>query len=166
MILVTVGTHGQFDRLIKKVDDLVKEGKITNVVAQIGYSTYIPKYIENYFTFTELERMEKLIKRADIIITHAGIASLLLSMRLGKRTIVVPRLKKFKEHITDHQVQIVHQLEREKRVLPVYNIDDLEKALVRIKKIKIKPVISREKKIFKIISSYLNRLDTKDRWKK
>lgn len=48
MIFVTVGTHEQpFNRLIKKVDELIGDGKITeNVFMQTGYSTYEPKNCE------------------------------------------------------------------------------------------------------------------------
>ena len=48
MIFVTVGTHEQpFNRLIQKVDELKKEGVITeNVIIQTGFSTYKPKYCQ------------------------------------------------------------------------------------------------------------------------
>ena len=46
MIFVTVGTHEQpFNRLIQKVDELKKDGVITeDVIIQTGFSTYEPKY--------------------------------------------------------------------------------------------------------------------------
>ena len=46
MIFVTVGTHEQpFNRLIKAVDELKRDGVITeDVVMQTGFSTYEPKY--------------------------------------------------------------------------------------------------------------------------
>ena len=46
MIFVTVGTHEQlFNRLIEKVDDLKKEGVITEeVFMQTGFSDYVPRY--------------------------------------------------------------------------------------------------------------------------
>ena len=46
MIFVTVGTHEQpFNRLIQKIDELVRDGEIEDdVFMQIGYSTYEPKY--------------------------------------------------------------------------------------------------------------------------
>lgn len=47
MIFVTVGTHEQpFNRLIKKVDDLVANGNIKEkVIVQTGFSTYIPIFV-------------------------------------------------------------------------------------------------------------------------
>ena len=45
MIFVTVGTHEQqFNRLLKKVDELVENGFINEeVIIQSGFSTYIIK---------------------------------------------------------------------------------------------------------------------------
>ena len=50
MIFVTVGSQKfQFDRLIKKIDELVGSKIISDqVIAQIGSSTYKPKNIEYY----------------------------------------------------------------------------------------------------------------------
>lgn len=46
MIFVTVGTHEQpFNRLVKKIDELKRDGVITEeVIIQTGFSTYEPKY--------------------------------------------------------------------------------------------------------------------------
>ena len=48
MIFVTVGTHEQpFNRLVKAVDDLKKNGVIIDeVIMQTGFSTYKPKYCQ------------------------------------------------------------------------------------------------------------------------
>ena len=47
MIFVTVGTHEQpFNRLVKAIDKLKKDGVITeDVIMQTGYSTYEPKSV-------------------------------------------------------------------------------------------------------------------------
>lgn len=60
MIFVTLGTHEQpFNRLIKKVDDLVANGDIKEkVIVQTGFSTYIPEYCEAHkmMSFEECKR--------------------------------------------------------------------------------------------------------------
>ena len=60
MIFVTVGTHEQpFDRLVKKMDDLVAEGVIREpVMIQTGYSTYEPKHcsFQKLLPYPEMER--------------------------------------------------------------------------------------------------------------
>lgn len=47
MIFVTVGTHEQpFNRLIKKIDELKKDGIINeDVIIQTGFSTYEPNTV-------------------------------------------------------------------------------------------------------------------------
>jgi UDP-N-acetylglucosamine transferase subunit ALG13 len=159
MIFVTVGTHTQpFNRLLEKIDELIKEGKIREkVIAQIGYSTYKPKNY-NYFTFTSEEKILELNKKARLIITHAGAGSIITALQFRKPVIVVPRLKKFNEHVNDHQVQIAKAFEKEKKVLACYNIENLEKVIIKAKK--FRPRIKKEKsKIFSIINNWLEKLE-------
>lgn len=127
MIFVTVGTHEQpFNRLIKKVDELVKEGEIKErVIMQIGFSTYKPKYCE-YKSMLSYEEMKDCIKKAHIVITHGGPSSFIEVLQEGKIPIVVPRLKKFNEHINNHQLNFVKLIdEKNKNIIPVYDIDKL-----------------------------------------
>lgn len=127
MIFVTVGTHEQpFNRLIQKVDELVKEGEIKEkVIMQIGFSTYKPKYCE-YKSMFSYEEMKDHIMKAHIVITHGGPSSFIEVLQEGKIPIVVPRLKKFNEHINNHQLNFVKLInEKNKNIIPVYNIDEL-----------------------------------------
>lgn len=130
MIFVTVGTHEQpFNRLLEEIDNLVENKKIKEkIIAQIGYSTYSPKNFE-YFKFTSFEKINSLINSASLIITHGGIASIFLALKKRKKVIAVPRMKKFNEHSDNHQVQIVRELEKQKMIIAVYDIKDLEKAI-------------------------------------
>ena len=61
MIFVTVGTHEQpFNRLVKKVDELVSEGAINEkVIIQTGFSTYIPRHCEVHkmMSFDEMQEI-------------------------------------------------------------------------------------------------------------
>lgn len=158
MILVATGTHPQqFNRLIEAVDNLVGNNAIKEkVVMQVGYSSYMPKNAK-WFKFTGYWDMLKLIKNASIVITHAGIGSVLLSVRLNKKTIVVPRLKKFGEHTNDHQLEIVNELSNQKKIIPVYDISKLN---IAIKKAKFfKPNKSKKSvKILTFIHRFLNKL--------
>lgn len=92
MIFVTVGTHEQpFNRLIQKVDELKKEGVITeNVIIQTGFSTYEPKYCQ-WSKLIPYQQMIKNVADARIVITHGGPASFIMPLQIGKTPIVVPR---------------------------------------------------------------------------
>ena len=108
MVFVTVGTHEQpFDRLIKCIDRLAEE-KVVNdeFIIQTGFSRYIPKFCK-YRDFFSYGDMMKLFDGARIVITHGGPSSFMEVLERNKIPIVVPRRKKFGEHINDHQADFV-----------------------------------------------------------
>ncbi len=158
MILVATGTHPQqFNRLITEVDSLAERKIIKEkVIMQIGYSTYVPSHAE-WFKFIDYWKMLKLIKNASTVITHGGIGSVLLSVRLNKRTIVVPRMKKFKEHTNDHQLEIAKELAGQRKIIPVYDISKLADALQEIKSFK-SAKSDRTHKILDIVNKFLEQL--------
>ena len=132
MIFVTVGTHEQqFNRLIKEIDRLKKEGIIQeDVLMQTGFSTYEPKYCE-WKKMLSYNEMNEMYEKADIIITHGGPASFMKALEMKKVPIVVPRQAQFDEHVNDHQVDFVKLVEdRFNNIIGVYDIADLENVIV------------------------------------
>lgn len=133
MIFITVGTQKfQFNRLLKAIDKLI-EKKIINdrVICQSGFSTYIPK---NYQTvkFMPQNEYNYYICNCDLLITHAGVGSILEAKKYNKPVIAIPRLKKFEEHVDDHQQQIVSGFAKKKIVFES-NCSNLEEVLHRVK---------------------------------
>lgn len=136
MIFVTVGTHEQqFNRLIKKIDELVENGIIKErVVQQIGYSTYIPKYTE-YRDFFDYEIMEELENESDIIITHGGPSTFMGVLSKGKIPIVVPRQYKYGEHVNNHQLEFARKVKKEGyKIIVVEDLQSLEQLIVNERK--------------------------------
>lgn len=126
MIFVTVGSHYQgFDRLIKKMDEIA--GKIDEkVIMQIGHTEYKPANAE-YFDFVDdFQEIERLNREARVVVSHAGAGSILTALKLGSPVIVVPRLKKYDEHMDDHQLEIADAMSSKEGVFTVYDVDDLE----------------------------------------
>lgn len=111
MIFVTVGTHEQpFNRLVKAVDDLKRNGSIhEDVFIQTGYSTYQPEVCE-WKPFLSYTEMNQKIEAASIIISHGGPASFLAAMKLGIPVLIVPRQMKYSEHVNNHQLVFVKEL--------------------------------------------------------
>ena len=106
MIFVTVGSQKfQFNRLLKAVDELQTDEEI---FAQIGYSDYKPQNY-NYKDFLDREEFTAWQEKADIVITHGGTGAIIGAVKKGKKVIAVPRLKKYSEHVDDHQIQLVKQ---------------------------------------------------------
>lgn len=126
LIFVTVGTHEQgMDRLFIEIDRLIDEGIITEeVFAQIGYTKYKPKNFK-YKKMIGYEEMDKLVKKSNVIITHGGPGSIFHPLQYGKIPIVVPRDVNFNEHVDNHQVLFVKRLEKAKKVIGVYDINNL-----------------------------------------
>lgn len=127
MIFVTVGTHEQpFNRLVQEIDNLKRDGVITeDVIIQTGYSTYEPKYCQ-WDKLIPYKQMIKNVEDARIVITHGGPASFIMPLQIGKTPIVVPRQKKFDEHVNDHQVEFARNVaERMGTIIPIDDISNL-----------------------------------------
>lgn len=125
MIFVTVGTHEQpFNRLIKKMDELKKEGIIQEeVIIQTGFSTYAPKYCQ-WSKLIPYQQMNLNVKNARIVITHGGPSSFIMPLQIGKIPIVVPRQHQFNEHVNNHQVEFTRNVS--KRMGTIINVEDIE----------------------------------------
>lgn len=131
MIFVTVGTHEQpFNRLVKKVDDLVAQGNIKEkVVIQTGFSTYNACHCEEH-KMMSFDEMQKTLRDARIVITHGGPSSFIEALQFGKVPIVVPRQEKYHEHVNNHQVDFTELIaKRMNNIIPVYDVNRLSQVI-------------------------------------
>lgn len=156
MILVTVGSQKfQFNRLLKKIDELIEKGTIKEkVFAQIGVSDYKPKNYQ-YVDFTTQDEFSKKIDEADIIITHAGTGVIVNAVKKGKKVIGVPRLAKYGEHVDDHQIQLIDEFKELNFIEPTYDIEYLEEALKNVKNKKYNKYVSNTDKIIESIEKFI-----------
>lgn len=132
MIFVTVGTHEQpFDRLIQYIDEMAEKRIFSDeFILQTGFCRYIPKFCV-FRKFFSYEDMIRLTESARIVITHGGPASVMMSLEREKIPIVVPRQKKFGEHVNDHQIFFVREFSKnENSIIAVENMDCLEQTLL------------------------------------
>jgi UDP-N-acetylglucosamine transferase subunit ALG13 len=127
MIFVTVGTQLPFDRLIAAVDDLASEIDI-DFVAQIGNSDYIPKNIQCE-CFFDPDDVDDYFYKANLVISHAGMGTIINCLRLKKTIIIFPRLKKFFEHRNDHQLDTVSSFKGIKGVYVATDIYELKQLI-------------------------------------
>ena len=127
MIFVTVGTHEQqFNRLIEKIDKLIECGCIKEeVIIQSGFSTYEVKNCKCRDIIPYYQMIDN-IRRARIVITHGGPATFIMPLQEGKIPVVVPRQKKYDEHVNDHQLDFAKLVkERQGNIILVEDIEDL-----------------------------------------
>jgi UDP-N-acetylglucosamine transferase subunit ALG13 len=157
MIIVSLGTHERnFFRLVKEIERLIQEKKIKEkVIIQLGYTKYNVKGAICY-NFIPFNKMIEYIKESSVMITHGGVGSIMDALSFGKVPIVVPRRKFLYEHSDDHQMQITREMEKQGLIIPVYNINDLENAIKRAKKLKIEKRKKEMSKILSLIDKKLN----------
>lgn len=156
MIFVTLGSQKfQFNRLLQKIDELIENGKLNEeVFAQIGYSDYQPKNYM-YKQFLDRDEFESIMQKCEIVITHGGTGAIVGAIKKEKRVIAVARLEAYKEHVDDHQIQIVSQFNDMGFIYGTKNIDELEKAIKNIRLSKIKNYISNTEEIIRDIEEFL-----------
>lgn len=133
MIFVTVGSQKfQFNRLLKKIDELIEDKTITNkVFAQTGYSDYKPKNYE-YKDFLTQDEFNNKIEESDLVITHAGTGVIINAIKRGKKVIGVPRLAKYNEHVDDHQVQLLKEFKELNYIEVAKDTDELKEKIKNI----------------------------------
>lgn len=156
MIFVTVGSQKfQFNRLLKEIDRLIEQKKITeDVFAQIGYSDYKPK---NYMYKEFLDRSEfnDIMNKCQKVITHGGTGAIIGAVKNGKKVIVVPRLSEYDEHVDDHQLQITNQFSQMNLISAIYEIKELEKEIEIIEERNFTQYVSNTKSIVESIENFI-----------
>jgi len=157
LIFVTLGSQKfQFNRLLIEIDKLVESGSIDEeVFAQIGYSDYKPKNYK-FKEFLNRDEFAEIMDKCDKVITHGGTGAIIGAVKRGKKVIAVPRLKKFEEHVDDHQLQIIDEFEKMGFISAVKDIENLQVTISNIDIIKVKKYVSNTDKIIKSISEFIN----------
>lgn len=157
MIFVTLGTQKfQLNRLLKKIDEYIEIGIITEeVFAQVGNSDYVPKHYE-YSKFLDKNEFDKIVAKADVVVTHSGVGTIITSINLNKPVVVYPRLAKYKEHVDDHQLEIAKAFSKKRYVLMCDEEDELISVINEAKKFKFEKYVSQRDNIIKTINIFLN----------
>jgi beta-1,4-N-acetylglucosaminyltransferase len=133
LILVAVSTLA-FERLVRKMDEIA--GRLDEeVIMQIGQTKFIPKNAKCFDFITE-DELKGLCQKARVVVTH-GAMIILDALEQGTSVIAVPRLNKYGEHIDDHQLYFVKELEKNGMVIAVYDVDNLEEVL---RQLETKPI--------------------------
>jgi UDP-N-acetylglucosamine transferase subunit ALG13 len=158
MIFLTVGTLFPFDRLVKAVDiTIAKNNGYEKVFAQIGKTNYEPKNFE-YTAILENRDFAKKISDADYLISHAGIGTITMALELNKPLLVMPRRKKFKEHVNDHQLATARKFEELGHVLVAYTEEELAEKIKQLKFFVPQPRKVQAQAVVDRIAGFLNGL--------
>ena len=82
--------------------------------------------------FVSFGRMVELIESADVVVSHAGVGSIMCALRAGHVPIVFPRLKRYSETVDDHQAELAEALEQRGNVIVVWTGDELAAAVASV----------------------------------
>lgn len=127
MIFVTVGTNeAAFDRLLAALDELGDTGR--PMLVQTAGAAVEPRHAQ-CVDFLPYDEIVASMRAAETVVTHAGVGSVLTALSVGKRPVVVPRLRRFGEAVDDHQVEFARQLASTGLVRVVEDLGELGAAL-------------------------------------
>lgn len=138
MIFVSLGTQDKpFNRIIDYVISLkenLKELQSEKIIIQLGQTKLLKsdneriKNLENIIIYDMLkpEKMKNIIKDSDIIITHAGVGTIMECLEMDKEIIVVPRKVENLEHVNNHQEEIAFEMEKKGFLTKVDTYEELE----------------------------------------
>ena len=155
MIFVITGTEAfPFDRLIIELDRLKEKNQIKdNIYIQLGSCTYKPRYC-TFDAWLPFNVMCENIRKADMVIAHAGAGTTLLCLELEKTPIIVTRQKRHNEHLDDHQVPFAKMMEKLDYALVAYDVTEISFCMEKLSSRK-----NDRKKYKKDNSALINYLD-------
>lgn len=162
MILITLGTQDKpFYRLLEAVQKQIDNKVIKDeVVVQAGCSSDFSSKDMKIFDLIPMDEFDKLIEKCDILITHGGVGSIITGLKNNKKVIAAARLEKYKEHVNDHQLQIIENFEKSGYIIALNDFNKLDKVITNLNNFKPKKYKSNTEKFNKtlktIIEGYLD----------
>lgn len=109
MIFVAVGTQGPFDRMLKPIDAWAIETGRDDIFAQIGRGAWRPARVR-WAEHVDAAEFRACVERAELVIAHAGMGTILTAIELGRPVLVMPRHAALGEQRNDHQVATARKL--------------------------------------------------------
>lgn len=128
MIFVTIGTQLPFNRLIKAVDAWAENNPSVKIFAQIGPDASVPRFM-GHVEFVPPSQVAVLMNEAELIVSHAGMGSVLTALRYQRPILIMPRKASLGEHRNDHQMATARWLSDRPGVTVCWEEMDLAKLL-------------------------------------
>lgn len=158
-LFVPLGTQKfQFSRLIEALNQLIEKGlyKPDEIVMQSSIYEIKPKF--THYELIPAVKFDELIEKAELVITHSGVNSIISCMKRKKPLIIVPRLKKYGEHVDNHQVEIAQLMKQKFDVIVVEDMKDLEGAIKEAKNHVYKQWVSHNLELVSAIRDIVDKL--------
>jgi UDP-N-acetylglucosamine transferase subunit ALG13 len=74
------------------------------------------------------------IQKSELVISHAGVGTIILCKEYGVPIIILPRRRRYGEHMNDHQLEIAKVLEErgDKSIYMIYEEGQLEDKITEV----------------------------------
>ncbi|MER2998966.1 glycosyltransferase [Pontibacter populi] len=138
-VFLTTGTQEPFDRLIKAIDSITLYLEDITIIAQTPKSYYQPKNIQ-VFDFLDPSEFDFYFTEADLIVSHAGMGTVISALEKEKPIIIFPRLIKYKEHRSDHQMATAIKLKELNYVHVAFEEEELKSMIMSAFYNELKPL--------------------------
>ena len=132
MIFLTTGTQLPFDRLVRAVDDWADAAQPgCGIFGQVLSSPNAPYAPRNFDTRARLAPAEyaDIFGKARLIISHAGMGTILTALTEGKQICILPRQVQYGEHRNDHQLATAARLKAHPGLFKAEGAEDLPRCL-------------------------------------
>ncbi|MDR0614394.1 MAG: hypothetical protein LBF82_00245 [Lactobacillales bacterium] len=130
MIFVTIGTQIHFDRLIVAIDEIAATLKEEPVIVQTLKGKYQPKHVQ-VVDFLSPDEFNNYVNNARLIVSHAGMGSILSALEQRKPIIIFPRLASLGEHRNDHQMATAMKMNELGYVYVAYDKKQLKELILK-----------------------------------
>jgi len=101
-----------FDRMVSTVDRWAGETGAMDIFAQVGPGGAVPQHIQWSAMLTPAEFRCR-IAEANVIISHAGMGTILTVLEAKKPLLIMPRLARLGEQRNDHQLATARSLQEQ-----------------------------------------------------
>ena len=129
MIFVTIGTQAPFDRFIKIIDEVAPQLD-EEIIAQVYKCGFEPKNIKT-INFLAPDEFNELFDKARLIVSHAGMGTIVSALQKHKPIIIFPRIAALGEHRNEHQLATAEKFKELGSVYVAMNEEELKKLIVR-----------------------------------
>ena len=152
MIFVTLGTQDKpFTRLL----DYLEHSNIDDeIIVQAGFTDYKSDKLKIY-QYIDKEAFDDYLNRADYVICHGGVGSIVGALTKDKKVLVVPRLSKYGEHHNDHQLQIASVYQQKGYILVMLEDDNFDDKFNELKSFVPKKFVSNNEIFVRKLKDYI-----------
>ena len=152
-LFVPLGTQKfPFGRIITALNSLVKSGKFKPDEIVMQSTLYPAEPVFTHIGLIPNEEFNLYMQKAEVIVTHSGVNSIISSMELGKPLVICPRLLKYGEHVDNHQMEIATLMRKKYDVLICTEMNELPQLIEQAKTHKYRQWISHREELLNTIS--------------